>query len=159
MAWHIYLSHAVLAAGSLPPAEGTTIDQLCDDDEHLAIWIFNVFAGNVSDLNGPEHYDISGARFAVVGWWDGGVMTANGPTRLATYYDLSRADGITADGDGLVDNDMILGLGRLLTETDQPYLDVVNKEWLKDGATPSIPRLIHGLVSTETFRYRRGEGT
>ena len=53
---------------------------------------------------------------------------------------------------------LTFGLGRLLTETDQPYLDVVNKEWLKDGATPSIPRLIHGLVSTETFRYRRGEG-
>lgn len=51
------------------------------------------------------------------------------------------------------------GLGRLLTENDTPYLDVVNKEWLKDGTTPSIPRLIHGLVGTETFRYRRGEGT
>jgi hypothetical protein len=47
-------------------------------------------------------------------------------------------------------------LGRLLTETDRPYLDVVNKEWLKDGATPSVARLIQGLVSTETFRYRRG---
>jgi hypothetical protein len=54
---------------------------------------------------------------------------------------------------------LTFGLGRLLTETDTPYLDVVNKELLKDGATPSIPRLIHGLVSTETFRYRRGEGT
>jgi hypothetical protein len=54
---------------------------------------------------------------------------------------------------------LTFSLGRLLTETDTPYLDLVNKEWLKDGATPSIPRLIHGLVSTETFRYRRGEGT
>src|SRR5262249_37182317 len=50
------------------------------------------------------------------------------------------------------------GLGRLLVEADQPYLEVVNKEWLKDGATPSVARLIHGLVSTETFRSRRGEG-
>jgi len=48
------------------------------------------------------------------------------------------------------------GLGRLMTETDQPYLDLVNKEWLKEGATPSLSRLVHGLVSTETFRYRRG---
>ncbi len=54
---------------------------------------------------------------------------------------------------------LTFSLGRLLTETDTPYLNVVNKEWLKAGATPSIPRLIHGLVSTETFRYRRGEGT
>ena len=54
---------------------------------------------------------------------------------------------------------LTFGLGRLLTETDSPYLDVVNKEWLKDGAVPTIPRLIHGLVETETFRYRRGEGT
>jgi len=54
---------------------------------------------------------------------------------------------------------LTFGLGRLLTATDKPYLEVVNKEWLKDGATPSIPRLVHGLVSTETFRYRRGEGT
>lgn len=50
-------------------------------------------------------------------------------------------------------------LGRLLVDADQPYLDVVNKEWLKQGATPSVTRLIQGLVSTETFRYRRGEGT
>ncbi len=49
---------------------------------------------------------------------------------------------------------LTFGLGRLLTETDTPYLDVVNKEWLKDGAVPTIPRLIHGLVATETFRYR-----
>jgi len=54
---------------------------------------------------------------------------------------------------------LTFGLGRLLTETDTPYLDVVNKEWLRADATPSIPRLIHGLVGTETFRYRRGEGT
>jgi hypothetical protein len=50
-------------------------------------------------------------------------------------------------------------LGRLLIDSDKPYLEVVNKEWLKQGATPSVDRLIKGLVSTETFRYRRGEGT
>jgi hypothetical protein len=48
------------------------------------------------------------------------------------------------------------GLGRLLTDTDKPYLKVVNDEWMKDGATPSLNRLVHGLVSTETFRSRRG---
>ena len=54
---------------------------------------------------------------------------------------------------------LTFSLGRLLTDTDTPYLDLVNKEWLKDGANPTIPRLIDGLVKTETFRYRRGEGT
>lgn len=48
------------------------------------------------------------------------------------------------------------GLGRPITDTDLPYLAQVNQEWLKPDATPSIGRLIHGLVSTETFRYRRG---
>jgi hypothetical protein len=49
-------------------------------------------------------------------------------------------------------------LGRLLVDTDQPYLALVNKEWLKQGDTPSVARLIQGLVKTETFRFRRGEG-
>lgn len=51
------------------------------------------------------------------------------------------------------------GVGRLLGDSDAPYLDLVNKEWLKEGTTPSVARLIQLLVSTETFRYRRGEGT
>jgi hypothetical protein len=50
-------------------------------------------------------------------------------------------------------------LGRLLTDTDTPYLDLVAKDWLAPGQNPSVARLIHGLVSTETFRSRRGEGT
>jgi Protein of unknown function (DUF1592)/Protein of unknown function (DUF1588)/Protein of unknown function (DUF1595)/Protein of unknown function (DUF1587)/Protein of unknown function (DUF1585) len=47
-------------------------------------------------------------------------------------------------------------LGRLLTDTDTPYLDVVNTAWLKDPTKASIGNLVHGLVSTETFRSRRG---
>ncbi len=54
---------------------------------------------------------------------------------------------------------LIYSLGRPLTETDKPYLEVVDREWLKEGAAPTLTRLIHGLVSTETFRFRRGEGT
>jgi hypothetical protein len=50
------------------------------------------------------------------------------------------------------------GLGRPLIETDKPYLAVVTGEWLKTGASPTLDRLIQGLVATETFRYRRGEG-
>jgi hypothetical protein len=49
-------------------------------------------------------------------------------------------------------------LGRLLVDADKPYLQVVNKEWLKEGATPSVKRLIQGLITSESFRYRRGEG-
>jgi len=47
-------------------------------------------------------------------------------------------------------------LGRPLTETDTPYLDVVDKAWLADPTKASIGALVHGLVSTETFRFRRG---
>jgi len=49
--------------------------------------------------------------------------------------------------------------GRLLTDTDKPYLDVIDKEWLQPGAKPTLQRLVHGLVGAETFRSRRGEGT
>ncbi|MDF3071155.1 MAG: hypothetical protein K0R38_6756, partial [Polyangiaceae bacterium] len=48
------------------------------------------------------------------------------------------------------------GLGRLLTDSDKPYLDLVAKGWLKEGETPNLTRLVHALVSTETFRSRRG---
>jgi hypothetical protein len=50
------------------------------------------------------------------------------------------------------------GLGRLLVDADKPYLDVVNKEWLKEGTTPTVKRLVQGLITSESFRYRRGEG-
>jgi hypothetical protein len=49
-------------------------------------------------------------------------------------------------------------LGRLLVDADKPYLEVVNKEWLKDGTSPTLSRLIKGLITSESFRYRRGEG-
>jgi hypothetical protein len=47
------------------------------------------------------------------------------------------------------------GLGRLLVDNDKPYLELVKKDWL-DGGTPTLKRLVHSLVSTETFRSRRG---
>jgi hypothetical protein len=71
------------------------------------------------------------------------------------------ADAVSANPEfsGCISKKMLsYGVGRLLTETDEPYLDLVNEAWLKGGATPSIARLIHLLVSTEPFRYRRGEG-
>jgi hypothetical protein len=46
------------------------------------------------------------------------------------------------------------GLGRLISDTDRPYLDVVHAEWTK--GTPTLRRLIHSLVLAETFRYRHG---
>jgi Protein of unknown function (DUF1592)/Protein of unknown function (DUF1588)/Protein of unknown function (DUF1595)/Protein of unknown function (DUF1587)/Protein of unknown function (DUF1585) len=48
------------------------------------------------------------------------------------------------------------GLGRLLTENDRPYLELVAKDWLEEGQTPNLTRLVHALVTTETFRSRRG---
>ena len=55
-------------------------------------------------------------------------------------------------------NGLYDSLGRPLVESDHPYLDVVNEEWLKAGETPSVARAIKGLVLTETFRFRRPEG-
>jgi hypothetical protein len=46
------------------------------------------------------------------------------------------------------------GLGRLLSDTDRPYLDAVQTEWMK--GIPSLHRLIHTLVMAEPFRYRHG---
>jgi hypothetical protein len=40
-------------------------------------------------------------------------------------------------------------------DTDHPYLDLVQANWMK--GTPSVRRLIHSLVLAETFRYRRAK--
>ncbi len=43
-------------------------------------------------------------------------------------------------------------LGRLIADTDRPYLEAVRTEWL--AGTPSLRRLIRSLVLAETFRFR-----
>jgi hypothetical protein len=48
-------------------------------------------------------------------------------------------------------------LGRLVTATDEPYLQQAQREWRGAGQPPTIHRLISGLVSMEPFRLRRGE--
>jgi hypothetical protein len=50
------------------------------------------------------------------------------------------------------------GLGRPTTESDEPHLRRAFDEWLSPGQTPSIRRLIHALISTDAFRFRRGGG-
>jgi hypothetical protein len=71
------------------------------------------------------------------------------------------ADAVTADpnfASCISEKMLTYSVGRLATETDKPYLKLVNDEWRKAGETPSIARLIKGLVATEMFRFRRGEG-
>jgi hypothetical protein len=46
------------------------------------------------------------------------------------------------------------GLGRLIADTDRPYLHAVHSTWT--SGTPTLRRLIHSLVLAEPFRYRRG---
>lgn len=48
------------------------------------------------------------------------------------------------------------GLGRTMAASDEPHLEQARREWLSDGQTPSLRRLIHALVATEAFRARRG---
>ncbi len=50
------------------------------------------------------------------------------------------------------------GLGRTITPADRPYLEQAQLSWTAPGEVPSIRRLIHTLVSSEPFRFRRGEG-
>jgi hypothetical protein len=50
------------------------------------------------------------------------------------------------------------GLGRPTTDSDEPHLRRALDEWLTAGQTPSIRRLIHALISTDAFRFRRGGG-
>jgi hypothetical protein len=62
-----------------------------------------------------------------------------------------------AFGKCLAEKLLTYGLGRPVVESDQPYLEQAQREWLAPGQIPSIRRLIHLLVSTEAFRFRRGE--
>jgi hypothetical protein len=48
------------------------------------------------------------------------------------------------------------GLGRTLTVGDEPHLQAALDDWLAAGKTPSLRRLIHALIASEAFRYRRG---
>ncbi len=79
------------------------------------------------------------------------------------------ADGTKFDGiNGLVDyvskqpkllscveNELFTySLGREPTDADQPYLSQIQASWLTD--TPTLPRLIEGLVTADTFRKRHG---
>jgi hypothetical protein len=48
-------------------------------------------------------------------------------------------------------------LGRPVTASDRPYLEQAERDWAAPTQVPSVRRLIHTLVSTEPFRFRRGE--
>ncbi|HVJ21649.1 MAG TPA: DUF1592 domain-containing protein [Polyangiaceae bacterium] len=48
------------------------------------------------------------------------------------------------------------GLGRVMGDTDKPYLTAVRDEWVAQG-TPSLRSLIRSLVLSDPFRLRRGE--
>jgi hypothetical protein len=48
-------------------------------------------------------------------------------------------------------------LGRLVSASDEPYLQQAQREWRTAGEPASIRRLIRVLVSTEPFRLRHGE--
>jgi hypothetical protein len=91
--------------------------------------------------------ELAGVKFA-------GIEGANGLPGVAEIVTQNPKFGTC-----ISEKMLTYGLGRLLTPNDTPYLDLVNKEWLKAGGTPSIAALVKGLVKTETFKSRRGEGT
>jgi Protein of unknown function (DUF1588)/Protein of unknown function (DUF1585) len=61
-------------------------------------------------------------------------------------------------GSCLAEKLLTYGLGRPVTANDEPLLTEVVDRWRAPGATPTLRRLIHGLVSSEAFRFRRAEG-
>jgi hypothetical protein len=52
----------------------------------------------------------------------------------------------------ITDTMFTYSLGRLIADTDRPYLEAVLTDWTK--GTPTLKRLIRSLVLAETFRYR-----
>ena len=61
-------------------------------------------------------------------------------------------------GECLAEKLLTYGLGRIVTPSDKPYLQQVQQEWLAAGQTPSLRRIIHALIESDTFRLRRGGG-
>ncbi|HEY5373849.1 MAG TPA: DUF1592 domain-containing protein [Polyangiaceae bacterium] len=61
-------------------------------------------------------------------------------------------------GECLAEKLFTYGLGRIVTPSDKPYLQQVQQEWLAAGQTPSLRRIIHALIESDTFRLRRGGG-
>jgi len=71
---------------------------------------------------------------------------------------LSRA--VASDprfGECLGEKLLTYALGRLVSASDEPYLQQAQREWLAAGEPASVRRLIRVLVSTPPFRLRRGE--
>jgi hypothetical protein len=49
------------------------------------------------------------------------------------------------------------GLGRPVVASDEPHLQRALQNWLLPDQAPSIRRLVHALVATDAFGWRRGE--
>lgn len=61
-------------------------------------------------------------------------------------------------GECLAQKLLTYALGRIVSASDEPYLQQAQHEWRAAGQPPSIRRLVRTLVLTEPFRFRRGEG-
>jgi hypothetical protein len=56
----------------------------------------------------------------------------------------------------IADNLFSYGMGRVLGNADRPYLDGVVQGWAGGTEVPSLRRLIHSLVLSDSFRSRSG---
>lgn len=103
-----------------------------------------------------EHFDAVGKYRTKYG--DGSPIDASAKLDDVAFSGLEGlADTVTNDpkfSQCLPEYLLSYGLGRPLTDADNPYLHAVHVEWMKE--TPSIRRLLHALVLSEPFRYRRG---
>jgi len=59
-------------------------------------------------------------------------------------------------GSCVVQKLLTYALGTPVGDGDEPLLQPIRDAWLAPGETPSLRRLVHALVSSDAFRYRRG---
>jgi hypothetical protein len=113
-----------------------------------------------------EEYDAIGQYRTV--YPDGSPVDATARIESAAHPDGIEFTGLEglanvvatdpAFGNCLAEKLLTYGLGRLASAADRPFLEQAQREWLAPGEVPSIRRLIRSLVSTDAFRFRRGEG-
>lgn len=149
-----------------PPPPGAVVESAGFDPnknvrETLAEHRTNPSCAGCHDLFDP--YGLSLEKFDAIGrhrttYGDGTAIDDSAQLEDVTFSGLAGlAKSISQDSrfsECLPEFLLTYGLGRIVTDEDRPYLRAVHKSWMKEE--PSIRRLLHALVLSEPFRYRRG---
>jgi hypothetical protein len=111
-----------------------------------------------------DPYGLALENFDAIGQYRSAYSGGSAIDASTTLADGTKFDGLPGLIDyvskqpkllSCVENELFTySLGREPIATDQPYLDQIQASWLTD--TPTLPRLIEGLVLADTFRKRHG---